>query len=658
MKKAMMAVLVTWCFTLFPADSIKVYWGMVDYNGDEFISESLEKIAFRAKIYNFGSGYNSIEISETAPGNSLQIYNGTRAACIVDFSNFSDWTWRAGDELKIVVEDRSIGSKGEWHEAFGSWIIPETADGEIELGFEDLGISGSGLPINTWYYIYKPEKIFHIGLVDFENGIFDFSAEPYDYVTFKCWVKGRSNDIIDQNSAGSGYAVYNSSASAIHFDIYDFQSDWTYGDTLNVEIKHDPLGLGYYTAGIKFSVEDNPDENIYIGLDAWLGEGMGGGIPLSVNRRVDEEFKVYWGMVNLWGQEFTDEMLKKVSFKARISNYKTGYVSNIVTDSDIGNEIINLENLRGTCVIDFNNFEEWEWCNGDLLTLDIKDSLPGYDGSYCTTYAEWYIPENAEEFNIFGFEDYLGSGGPPINYWTTHPKITDAYIGCADNNGEMFDYSQYPYDNVSFRCWITGREDAVIDQNSGSTRYINYNSLASAFKICMYDFHSIWNYGDTLNVSIKQWIPGQGYYTGEKQFIFGYTHGFSHYGPYDIKFGLDVLYDEEGMGGGDPVVADVWVAETGVEELVNIPEITALFQNYPNPFNPVTQIRFALAKTADVKLSVYNIAGQIVAELASGTRQAGIHTVDFDGSKLNSGVYYYTLEGDGKTMTKKMLLVK
>jgi hypothetical protein len=88
------------------------------------------------------------------------------------------------------------------------------------------------------------------------------------------------------------------------------------------------------------------------------------------------------------------------------------------------------------------------------------------------------------------------------------------------------------------------------------------------------------------------------------------------------------------------------------------PSTVSLYQNYPNPFNPTTQIRFALAKTADVKLSVYNIAGQQVAQLASGIKNAGIHAVDFDGSRLNSGVYYYTLEIEGRNFSKKMLLVK
>lgn len=83
-----------------------------------------------------------------------------------------------------------------------------------------------------------------------------------------------------------------------------------------------------------------------------------------------------------------------------------------------------------------------------------------------------------------------------------------------------------------------------------------------------------------------------------------------------------------------------------------------LYQNYPNPFNPVTQIRFALSKTSDVKLSVYNIAGQQVSELLNEKMNAGYKKIDFDGIRFNSGLYYYTLEVDGVSKTKKMTILK
>ncbi len=109
----------------------------------------------------------------------------------------------------------------------------------------------------------------------------------------------------------------------------------------------------------------------------------------------------------------------------------------------------------------------------------------------------------------------------------------------------------------------------------------------------------------------------------------------------------------------DGYVKELWSysVETGITEAL-LPETSVLYQNYPNPFNPATQIRFALTKIAEVKLDVYNISGQKVAELANRTLNAGNHAVDFDGSGLNSGLYYFTLEVDGYAITRKMVLTK
>lgn len=96
---------------------------------------------------------------------------------------------------------------------------------------------------------------------------------------------------------------------------------------------------------------------------------------------------------------------------------------------------------------------------------------------------------------------------------------------------------------------------------------------------------------------------------------------------------------------------------TGITEGI-VPKESKLYQNYPNPFNPVTQIRFDLARTEEVKLSVYNVSGQLVSELVNGVVNAGCHSIEFDGSKLNSGVYYYTLSTKGETATQKMILTK
>lgn len=83
-----------------------------------------------------------------------------------------------------------------------------------------------------------------------------------------------------------------------------------------------------------------------------------------------------------------------------------------------------------------------------------------------------------------------------------------------------------------------------------------------------------------------------------------------------------------------------------------------LSQNYPNPFNPNTKISYSIPKDGFVKLSVYNISGQLVKELVNRNQQAGNYSVDFDGSNLASGVYFYTLKSGSFVETKRLTLVK
>ncbi len=93
-------------------------------------------------------------------------------------------------------------------------------------------------------------------------------------------------------------------------------------------------------------------------------------------------------------------------------------------------------------------------------------------------------------------------------------------------------------------------------------------------------------------------------------------------------------------------------------EDVDLPQELDLHQNYPNPFNPVTTISFYLPENTEVRLSVFNIVGQPVAELVNGSLSAGEHTVEWDASDMPSGMYIYQLEVGSRIMTRKMTLVK
>jgi hypothetical protein len=95
-----------------------------------------------------------------------------------------------------------------------------------------------------------------------------------------------------------------------------------------------------------------------------------------------------------------------------------------------------------------------------------------------------------------------------------------------------------------------------------------------------------------------------------------------------------------------------------------VPMVTGLAQNYPNPFNPQTTIRYTLNADSNVRLTIHNVRGEVVATLVSGNEKAGDHAVAWDGKNTNgarvsSGVYFYRLSlGDGQSMTRKMVLLK
>ncbi|MBI4427525.1 MAG: T9SS type A sorting domain-containing protein [Ignavibacteriales bacterium] len=118
------------------------------------------------------------------------------------------------------------------------------------------------------------------------------------------------------------------------------------------------------------------------------------------------------------------------------------------------------------------------------------------------------------------------------------------------------------------------------------------------------------------------------------------------------------------IGSSTTVAANSPATSVGTE-LAEMPSSFALSQNFPNPFNPTTQIRYALPEDASVTVEVFNALGQSVAVLHSGEQKAGLHHVEFQGTGLATGTYFYRLTAqslDGQknlfVETRKMLLAR
>lgn len=107
----------------------------------------------------------------------------------------------------------------------------------------------------------------------------------------------------------------------------------------------------------------------------------------------------------------------------------------------------------------------------------------------------------------------------------------------------------------------------------------------------------------------------------------------------------------------------IYDATSTDDDPVTLPNEYHLSQNYPNPFNPSTVISFTLPTAAEVRLDVINLLGQRVTTLVDVALSAGEHFVtwsgeDQSGNRVASGVYFYRLETDDFSQTRKMLLLK
>ena len=162
----------------------------------------------------------------------------------------------------------------------------------------------------------------------------------------------------------------------------------------------------------------------------------------------------------------------------------------------------------------------------------------------------------------------------------------------------------------------------------------------SSFSITAEDIDSEINYSWFVN-SENQNIPAN-------SFVYNFTEN----GDYQIK---TIIFDEEFE------LEQIWsvtVNLTGIGEYSIIPTATKLVGNYPNPFNPTTTIQYDLSENGFVEISIFNLKGQLVKSLINQNKNAGQHTIKWNGTddnrnKVGSGLYFYKLNINGKIHTMK-----
>ncbi|HJY63531.1 MAG TPA: T9SS type A sorting domain-containing protein [Ignavibacteria bacterium] len=137
------------------------------------------------------------------------------------------------------------------------------------------------------------------------------------------------------------------------------------------------------------------------------------------------------------------------------------------------------------------------------------------------------------------------------------------------------------------------------------------------------------------------------------------TSGVTNLKHFDFFRSSNVVYGYAISSSGSVIkLVDTLAVLTGITSNNNIPNEFSLNQNYPNPFNPVTGIEYSVSRESFVKLFVYDALGREINVPVNETQKPGKYSVKFDGSNLNSGVYFYKLNAGEFSETRKMILLK
>ncbi|MDH3889776.1 MAG: T9SS type A sorting domain-containing protein [candidate division Zixibacteria bacterium] len=125
-----------------------------------------------------------------------------------------------------------------------------------------------------------------------------------------------------------------------------------------------------------------------------------------------------------------------------------------------------------------------------------------------------------------------------------------------------------------------------------------------------------------------------------------------------LSYTVNSLNDVSVFVDGEVLLTSHSPTDVGDDGAGLLPNSIQLAQNYPNPFNPSTTISYTLPSRSRVSLAIYDVLGRAIEQIDLGTMPSGTHEVEYDGSSLASGVYFYRLVTDLGQETRKMVLLK
>jgi len=363
---------------------------------------------------------------------------------------------------------------------------------------------------------------------------------------------------------------------------------------------------------------------------------------------------------------------------------------------------------------------KWKWVPGGEAEFQSDFGIDGYsegistpaggsdtgvciDNNYIfTTDRDSYNTDTPVDFYIYDHDGYMISEIDMQIWWSS---LEDRAAGAQANGGpntmmirngkillnchcsclkQMVDPYRYldSQESEDFFVWTNGNGDYVLDHNFEETANLKWACMDYNVGPYTYNLDADANLFsqspayDVGAVSFGLMAPDG---TGIGYFAFsGETAGWKKGSTFiDSGTAFDGMYCDNEQAGGTHYQEGGWKANEYTSGLYflghdsisgvitnavavadDAPAAFSVDQNSPNPFNPTTTISFSLARSGDVTVDVFNVAGQKVDTLVDGFMDAGQHSIVWDASGHSAGVYFYTVKSGGFSRTMKMTLVK
>lgn len=289
-----------------------------------------------------------------------------------------------------------------------------------------------------------------------------------------------------------------------------------------------------------------------------------------------------------------------------------------------------------------NTWTTWDLTNSPLQYDSYGFGTDSGGKAYFGGYQQLAIYNNGVWDSI-----YLPATGANVT------AVNDIAFDPQNNMWLATDEGVWKYNGVNWTMWdinnsdITANHVSSIDISSNGTVYVSsFNALGNiAGGISIYN-GTAWNSFTMENSG----LPGEQIDDIELDsrgnlWINTFTQGVT-------------VYRSGGVAGLECIDRTLQSTPTGISSNTFSVKEYFLSQNYPNPFNPVTTLEFGISKSGYTSLKIFNILGKEVSTLVNENLNAGNYKFSFDGSGLASGIYFYKLQNENYSETKKMFLAK